>query len=60
MDYQQIKEHFGSAAKAARELGLSARQTVHTWKRKGVPEQRQYQIEVLTGGALKADRRESA
>jgi DNA-binding transcriptional regulator YdaS (Cro superfamily) len=47
-------KHFGSAAALARALGIS-RQSVHDWGA-CVPEGRAYQIEVLTSGALKAQR----
>lgn len=51
---KQAIKHFGSAAKLARNLGIS-RQSVHDWGDE-VPEVRQYQIEVLTNGALRAKR----
>jgi len=48
---------FGSGAELARRLGCQ-RQSVHGWRE--IPIGRQYQIEVLTQGALKADRQPSA
>lgn len=58
MDFNDIKQHFGSVAKAAQALGVH-RQAVYAWEVKGIPEGQQYKLEVLTGGALKADRGES-
>lgn len=46
--------YFGTAAELARRLGIS-RQSVHDWQGK-VPEGRQYQLEILTNGALRAKR----
>lgn len=47
-------KHFGSAAELARHLGIS-RQSIHDWGDE-VPEGRQYQLEILTNGALRAKR----
>ena len=52
MNIQDAIEHFGSKANLARALGLS-KQAVSFWGNK-IPIGRKYQIEVLTGGALKA------
>ena len=59
MTYADLIKHFGSQAEISRALKL-AQPSVWQWQHDGVPEQRQYQIEVLTDGALKADRRVSA
>lgn len=60
MDFNDLKQHFGSIAKAAERLGVH-RQAVYEWKKRGViPEGQQYKIEVLTNGALKADREGAA
>jgi biotin operon repressor len=48
-------KYFGSGSALAEALGLT-RQAVADWKR--MPLGRQYQIEVLTNGELKADRQE--
>ena len=53
MDFQELKKHFGTQAKAAQAIGTSA-QVVSAWKRNGIPIGRQYEIQFLTGGALKA------
>lgn len=56
MDFKDLKQHFGSIAKAAECLGIH-RQAVYEWGKRGaIPEGQQYKIEVLTGGALKANR----
>jgi hypothetical protein len=55
MTFEDLKKHYGSAAKAAEALGLKSRQAVHEWKRKGIPPLRQLQIEKLTRGKLRAD-----
>lgn len=54
MTYQQVIKHFGSQAEAARKLGIRP-PSVSDWQHGGIPLVRQYQIQVLTGGALKAD-----
>ena len=52
MTKQEAIDHFGSPAALARKLGVR-RQSVHGWRR--IPIGRQYQIELLTDGALRAD-----
>lgn len=53
---QDLLAHFGSGPKAAEALGITP-SAIYQWG-DFVPLNRQYQIEVLTGGALKADRKE--
>ena len=56
MNAKQVVEHFGSPALAAKSLGLAA-PTIYDWLESGeVPEARQYQIEIATNGALRADK----
>lgn len=55
MTYKQLVKHFGSQAAAARALGLKP-PSVSVWQHKGVPLPRQAQYELLTDGALKAER----
>lgn len=55
MTYDDVIEHFGSAAEAARCLGYQHRQRVHKWKEDGIPREEQALIEVVTGGKLVAD-----
>lgn len=49
-----VVKHFGGIIPAAKAIGVS-RQAVYIWlQRKHIPMQRAYQIQVITGGALKA------
>jgi hypothetical protein len=54
MTMQEALNHYGSRKRLADELGLWP-QTVYAWG-DSIPLPRQYEIEVRTGGALKADR----
>lgn len=54
MQWAEVIEHFGGRAELADQLGL-VRQTVYAWG-KEIPYLRQCQIEVLTGGKLRAER----
>jgi biotin operon repressor len=53
MTKQQAIDHFGSGAALARALGIT-RGSVTNWGEK-IPLVRQCQIEVVTGGKLRAD-----
>lgn len=53
MKKQDVINHFGGVSKTARALGIN-RATVSCWG-STIPKGRAYQIEVLTGGKLKAD-----
>jgi hypothetical protein len=55
MTYTEAVDYYGSAAEMARALGGLARSTVSEW-RDGIPIGRQYQIELDTKGALRAER----
>jgi hypothetical protein len=56
MSPKQVIEFFGSPLKAAVALGLKA-PSIYDWIDGGeVPEARQYQIEMATDGALRADK----
>ena len=55
MKKESAIEYFGSGAALASAIGVT-RQAVADWKQ--IPIGRQYQIEVLTGGKLRADRPE--
>lgn len=55
MDLDKVIEHFGNVANLSNQLGIST-QAIYDWKGK-VPDLRQWQIEVLTNGKLKADRK---
>lgn len=51
----QVFAHFGDKAKTAKKLNISY-QAVQQWEDKGcVPVGRQFEIQVLTDGKLKAD-----
>lgn len=53
MTYDEAIQHFGTQAKLAAALGI-AQPTVSCWERV-IPDSYQYQIEVITGGALEVD-----
>ena len=55
MKTQEAIDHFGSVVRLATALKLKTRQTVYAWG-EYPPAGRQYQIEILTNGALKAER----
>jgi len=50
---QEIVAHFGGVTATARALDI-ARQTVQRWKTR-VPLGRQYEIQIITGGKLRAN-----
>lgn len=56
MRYSQLVSHFGSLTKAASEIG-KPKQTVWNWKDAGIPEVEQLEIQMLTAGQLRAERR---
>lgn len=55
MTLSEAVSHFGSLAKMARSLGVSTAATARWSNNDRVPMLRQYQIEKLTKGKLKAD-----
>lgn len=55
MDLDQVIAHFGTQEKAAAALDMT-QGSISAWRKSGIPVPRQFQIEVLTDGALKADR----
>lgn len=65
MTYDQLIEHYGSQRAAGEALGAFGegeavkQSSVAEWKEKGIPAPRQAQYEILTDGALKADRAEA-
>lgn len=59
MDYHELIDHFGTQQQAADALGL-AQPTIAMWKDRGIPVPRQYQIQVVTRGRLKANPRDAA
>jgi len=53
MTYQETIEHFGTQTEIARVLGIT-QGTVSSWN-KVVPPRWQFQLEVITHGALRVD-----
>jgi hypothetical protein len=53
MNFQDLINHFGSQANAAKAVGTSP-QVVSMWKRNGIPPGRQFELQILTGGVLRA------
>jgi transcriptional repressor of cell division inhibition gene dicB len=58
MNTKDAAAHYGSKTALAEALGIS-RAAVSLWG-DTVPEARQYQLEILTKGKLKADRRQGS
>ena len=60
MTYDQAEKHFGSQGALARAFDPPLRQsTVSDWKQNGgIPRGRQFELQVITGGMLKADENE--
>lgn len=54
MTPQQVLDHFGTQAEIARVLGCKQPSVAEWFDKDEVPEGRQYQLELATGGALKA------
>lgn len=60
MNIEQAIEHFGSQSALARALGIEP-PSVAEWKTNGrIPQLRQFQIELVTGGKLKADQTQAS
>ena len=55
MTRKDIIKYFGTQAEAARRLGV-APQTILEWECVGVPDGRQYQVELATKGRLRASK----
>lgn len=53
MNTDDLVKHFGSRDKAEAQLGIY-RQLWDHWRKGGIPKMRQFQIQVLTRGRLKA------
>lgn len=56
MKLEQVIRFFGSRAAVYEALGVT-KAAVSQWAQSGIPPLRQYQIEVVSKGKLKADRR---
>jgi hypothetical protein len=59
MTTQEAVRYFGTQLKLCEALGLNARQTIHAWG-EYPPVGRQYQLEVITNGKLRAERQTNA
>lgn len=60
MNLEQVLKHFDAKPhELAKKMGVS-RGAISQWKSAGIPEGRQWQIEALTKGKLKADQPEAA
>jgi hypothetical protein len=56
MTYNQVIAKFGTQVKLAAALGIT-QGTVSPWRKAGIPPRWQYHLEVITDGALRADKR---
>lgn len=54
MTFNQIISHWGGVEAARKALGLKSRQTLYNWRDKGIPTDAQINVELVSGGALKA------
>lgn len=59
MKTQDAIKFYGSQKALKEVLGLSARQTIHAWG-EFPPMSRQWQLEVMTDGKLRAERKQDA
>lgn len=60
MTVQEVLDHFGGKANTARALDISY-QSVDQWEAKdSIPEGRQFEIQLMTNGALVAEKRRTA
>jgi|DEB0MinimDraft_10_1074344.scaffolds.fasta_scaffold134013_1 hypothetical protein len=59
MTYKQLIRHYGTQVNAAKAIGVT-KGAVCQWQHTGVPILRQYQVELLTNGKLKADKARAA
>lgn len=55
MSPSQALEHFGTKAEIARVLGITPPSVIEWFDDGVIPDGRQYQLELATNGALKAD-----
>lgn len=59
MTYDELIQHYGSQAEAARALGLKP-PSVYEWQHTTIPYDRQCQIQIATSGRLTARRKDDA
>ena len=55
MTFDDLVVEFGTVAKAASALGFT-RQTIYDWRSRGIPAERQLEVQKATKGKLKADK----
>lgn len=55
MTYDEVIEHFGTQQKLGAALGI-AQPTISSWGRV-IPDHYQYQLEIITAGALRVEER---
>jgi transcriptional repressor of cell division inhibition gene dicB len=55
MNIDKVLDHFGGTAEACQALGVT-KGAISQWRKDGIPELRQFQIETLTKGKFKAER----
>ena len=61
MNIKAVIKHFGGVRPTARALNIKSAGAVVQWQQAGViPELRQYQIEVLSGGKFRAGRKSAS
>lgn len=53
MDYEKAIKYFGNGNVLARKLNLT-RQAVYVWKRRGIPTNMQFRLQVMSKGKLRA------
>jgi hypothetical protein len=56
MTPQQVLDYYGTQAEIARVLGCKQPSVAEWFDKNEVPEGRQYQLEIASGGKLKADK----
>lgn len=60
MDIEKVVAFFGKTdTELAEKLGVT-KGAISQWRQDGIPELRQFQIESLTAGAFKAERKQAA
>lgn len=59
MDLDRVINFFGGTPETCAALGVT-KGAISQWRKDGIPELRQFQIETLTKGKFKADRKEAA
>jgi hypothetical protein len=58
MDVEEVIKYFGGTEKTCGALAVT-KGAVSQWRQDGIPELRQFQIEALTRGKFKADRKKA-